>query len=117
MNLENLYGTQEALIKVFESALQQNEPIDVYKRLVTIYIQSEKHDLATKLYQTMIRKFAGVHWVWSQYGTFLMKRGKQAQARVLLQKGLKALTSKQDRMLGGREALHDYVGREGGIDL
>lgn len=100
MNLENLYGTQETLVKVFESALQQNEPIDVYKRLATIYVQSKKHDLASKLYQTMTKKFAGVLWVWSQYATFLMKHGKQAQARVLLQKGLKALALKQDRTLG-----------------
>lgn len=97
MNLENLYGSEESLIKVFESALKENEPIEVYKRLAAIYVQSKKNDLATKLYQTMIRKFSGVQWVWSQYATFLMKQGKLVQARALLQKALKSLVSKQDR--------------------
>ena len=98
LNLENLYGSEDTLGKVFESALQQNEPIEVYRRLVTVYVQSSKHELATKLYQTMTKKFAGTQWVWSQYATFLMKQGRQTQARGLLQRALKALSSKQDRM-------------------
>ena len=102
MNLENRFGSQETLAKVFESALQQNEPLDVYKKLASIYVQSEKYDFANKLYQTMTKKFANVLSVWSQYTTFLMKQGRQAQARVLLQKGLKGLASKRDRK-GGRE--------------
>ena len=42
MNLENLYGSHEQLVKVFESALQQNEPLEVFFRLVAIYEQSNK---------------------------------------------------------------------------
>lgn len=99
MNLENLYGTEQTLAKVFESALQENEPIEVYKRLATVYMQSKKHELASKLYQTMTRKFSTVLWVWSQYATFLMKRGKVGPARALLQRALQSLTSKQDRKL------------------
>ena len=99
MNLENLYGSQELLLKVFDSALEQNEPAKVYKKLVTIYVQSEKHDLADKLYQTMTKKFAGDLWVWSEYGTFLMRQRRHGQARALLQRALKTLTLKQDRTL------------------
>ncbi len=94
MNLENLYGSQETLVKVFESALQQNEPIEIYKKLAAIYVQSKKQELAGKLYQTIVKKFSAVLSVWLQYTTFLMKQGKQAQARVLLQKAMKALPSK-----------------------
>lgn len=97
MNLENLYGSQQLLLKVFDSALEQNEPIKVYRRLVTIYVQSEKHDLADSLYQTMAKKFGSSVWVWSDYGTFLMKQRRYVQARALLQRSLKALTLKQDR--------------------
>ena len=46
MNLENLYGSQESLGKVFQSALQQNEPLEVFNRLVAIYQQSEKMDVS-----------------------------------------------------------------------
>ncbi len=97
MNLENLYGSQDSLLKVFETSLQQNEPLEVYKRLVAIYEQSDKTDLAGQLYQTMTRKFGGIQWVWSQYATFLMKLGKQGQARSLLQKALRKIVSKQER--------------------
>lgn len=48
LNLENLYGTQEALLKVFDEALRQNEPIDVFFKLVTIYQNSEKYEVTHK---------------------------------------------------------------------
>ena len=98
MNLENLYGTQETLIKVFESALQKNEPLEVYKRLAAIYEQSKKHELSNQLYQTMTKKFSGSQWVWSEYMSYLMRQGKHGQARTLLQRALKSLPSKQQRM-------------------
>ena len=53
--------------------------------------------LADQLYQTMTKKFGNVQRVWSQYGTFLMKRRKVEAARNLLQRSFKSLASKQDR--------------------
>ena len=45
----------------------------------------------------MTKKFGQVVKVWSQYGSFLMKRRRLDAARALLQRSLKVLTSKQDR--------------------
>ena len=45
MNLENMYGTQESLVKVFERALQQNEPKKVFLQLVDIYVRSNKMEV------------------------------------------------------------------------
>ena len=45
LNLENLYSTQEAVLEVFDEALRQNEPIDVFFKLVTIYQNSEKYEV------------------------------------------------------------------------
>lgn len=45
MNLENLYGTQDSLVKVFERALQQNDPKKVFFHLISIYIKSDKHEV------------------------------------------------------------------------
>ena len=42
MNLENMYGTEESLMQVFERALQFNEPIKVFQQLVGIYVRTEK---------------------------------------------------------------------------
>ena len=112
LNLENLYGTQEALLKVFDEALRQNEPIDVFFKLVTIYQNSEKYEvvyintsvfnnltfycqLAEQLYQTMTKRFKDTASVWTQYGLFLMKQGRPDAARKILEKSLKAVHKKQ----------------------
>ncbi len=47
MNLENLYGNQESLMKVFEQAIQQNEPIEVFCRLASIYESSRKLNVSS----------------------------------------------------------------------
>lgn len=48
MNLENLYGTQESLVKVFERALQQNEPKKVFFQLISIYTRTDKIEVRMK---------------------------------------------------------------------
>lgn len=42
LNLENMYGTEESLKKVFERALQFCEPMPVYQQLADIYSKSDK---------------------------------------------------------------------------
>lgn len=42
LNLENMYGTEESLKKVFERALQFCEPMPVFQQLADIYTKSEK---------------------------------------------------------------------------
>lgn len=42
LNLENMYGSQESLAKVFERAVQYNEPLKVFLHLADIYTKSEK---------------------------------------------------------------------------
>ena len=47
LNLENLYGTHDSLVKVFQRALEQNEPKDVFKQLVNIYVVTNKFEVST----------------------------------------------------------------------
>lgn len=42
LNLENMYGTEESLQKVFERAIQYCEPMPVYQQLADIYTKSDK---------------------------------------------------------------------------
>lgn len=42
LNLENMYGTEESLKKVFERALQFCEPMPVYQQLADVYAKSNK---------------------------------------------------------------------------
>ena len=42
MNLENLYGSEDSLVKVFQTALQQNDRLEVFRCLAAIYQNSNK---------------------------------------------------------------------------
>lgn len=94
LNLENMYGTQESLKKVFERALQYCEPMPVYQQLADIYAKSDKAKEAEGLYKTMVKRFRQNKAVWLSYGTFLLQQGQGDAASALLQRALKSLASK-----------------------
>ena len=95
MNLENSYGTQESLLKVFERAVTLCEPKDIYMQLVKIYERSEKYDLAEQLYQTMIKRFRESSKIWCQCGLFYLKRNNIAECRKILQRSLQSLAKRK----------------------
>ncbi|XP_044173478.1 protein RRP5 homolog [Acropora millepora] len=95
MNLENLYGTQESLLKVFERALQQNEPKKMFFQLAGIYARTNKMELADQLYQTMIKRFSQSKKVWIGGLSFYMKQGNLEKGRKLLQRSLKTLPKRK----------------------
>jgi rRNA biogenesis protein RRP5 len=102
MNLENLYGTEESLLKIFEASLQQNEPIIVFFKLVNIYIQSKKFEHAEQLYNQMTKRFGVNKGVWIKFGIFRMKQGQVEASRKLLQRSLKVLPKKDRNLIHGR---------------
>ncbi|XP_077574837.1 protein RRP5 homolog [Stigmatopora nigra] len=95
LNLENMYGTQESLKKVFERALQFCEPVAVYQQLADIYATSDKIKEADNLYKSMVKRFRQNNAVWLSYGTFLIKRGQSDEATALLQRALSSLPPKE----------------------
>uniref|UniRef100_A0A3B4VFG8 Protein RRP5 homolog n=1 Tax=Seriola dumerili TaxID=41447 RepID=A0A3B4VFG8_SERDU len=95
LNLENMYGTEETLKKVFERALQFCEPMPVYQQLADIYAKSNKTKEAESLYKTMTKRFRQNKAVWLSYGTFLLQQGQSDSASALLQRALKSLPSKE----------------------
>ncbi|XP_062988666.1 protein RRP5 homolog [Elgaria multicarinata webbii] len=95
LNLENMYGTEEALMKVFERAIQYNEPLKVFQQLADIYDSSEKYKEADDLYNTMLKRFRQEKSVWVKYATFLLKRGLMEVAHRLLPRALKCLPDKE----------------------
>lgn len=48
MNLENIYGTPESLVQVFEEALKQNDTQTVFFKLASIYTRAKKFDVSYK---------------------------------------------------------------------
>ncbi|KFQ38763.1 Protein RRP5, partial [Mesitornis unicolor] len=95
LNLENMYGTEETLMKVFERAVQYNEPLKVFQHLCDIYANSEKHKQAEELYHTMLKRFRQEKSVWLKYAAFLLKQGQIEATHRLLERALKALPTKE----------------------
>ncbi|NWR86089.1 RRP5 protein, partial [Furnarius figulus] len=95
LNLENMYGTEETLMKVFERAVQYNEPLKVFQHLCDIYANSEKHKQAEELYHTMLKRFRQEKSVWLKYASFLLKQGQTEATHRLLERALKALPTKE----------------------
>ncbi|NXI55078.1 RRP5 protein, partial [Chloroceryle aenea] len=95
LNLENMYGTEETLMKVFERAVQYNEPLKVFQHLCDIYANSEKYKQAEELYHTMLKRFRQEKSVWLKYASFLLKQGQTEATHRLLERALKALPIKE----------------------
>ncbi|KAM6347615.1 protein RRP5 homolog isoform 4-T4 [Alca torda] len=95
LNLENMYGTEESLMKVFERAVQYNEPLKVFRHLCDIYANSEKYKQAEELYHTMLKRFRQEKSVWLKYASFLLKQGQAEATHRLLERALKALPTKE----------------------
>ncbi|KAK7278792.1 hypothetical protein RJT34_23828 [Clitoria ternatea] len=65
-NLENKYGNprEEAVMKVFQNALQYNDPKKVYLALLGMYERTGQHNLADELLNKMTKKFKHSCKVW-----------------------------------------------------
>ncbi|XP_075697204.1 protein RRP5 homolog isoform X2 [Rhinoderma darwinii] len=95
LNMENTFGTEATLQKVFERAIQYNDPLKAFQHLVDIYIKSEKFKEAENLLNTMVKRFRQEKSVWWKYATFLLKRGQSEDTHRLLQRALKCVPEKE----------------------
>ncbi|KAM6185656.1 protein RRP5 homolog [Rhynchocyon petersi] len=95
LNLENMYGSQESLSKVFERAVQYNEPLKVFLHLADIYTKSEKFQEAGELYNRMLKRFRPEKAVWIKYGSFLLRRGQASASHRVMQRALESLPQKE----------------------
>ncbi|XP_059955998.1 protein RRP5 homolog isoform X2 [Mesoplodon densirostris] len=95
LNLENMYGSQGSLTKVFERAVQYNEPLKVFLHLADIYTKSEKFQEAGELYNRMLKRFRQEKAVWIKYGAFLLRRGQAGASHRVMQRALECLPKKE----------------------
>ncbi|XP_077604551.1 protein RRP5 homolog isoform X1 [Crocuta crocuta] len=95
LNLENMYGSPESLTKVFERAVQYNEPLKVFLHLADIYTKSQKFQEAGELYNRMLKRFRQEKSVWIKYGAFLLRRGQAGASHRVMQRALECLPNKE----------------------
>ncbi|KAK7354984.1 hypothetical protein VNO80_14229 [Phaseolus coccineus] len=77
-NLENKYGNprEEAVMKVFQRALQYNDPKKVYLALLGMFERTEQHNLADDLLNKMTKKFKHSCKVWLRRIQSLLKQNQ-----------------------------------------
>ena len=94
LNLENIYGTPDTLMCLFQEALRENDTETLHFKLAQIYTNSNKPDLAEGTYRVMVRKFGTNPRVWKEFGHLLMESGKTEEARKLCENALQKLAER-----------------------
>ncbi|BBM98348.1 rRNA biogenesis protein RRP5 [Marchantia polymorpha subsp. ruderalis] len=82
LNLENAYGNprKEAVLKVFQKAVQYCDPKKLYVALLGIYERTEQEDMADELLKTMVRKFKTSAKIWLRFIQRALKKGAANKA-------------------------------------
>ncbi|KAF4369032.1 hypothetical protein F8388_013361 [Cannabis sativa] len=92
-NLENEHGNppEEAVLKVFQRALQYNDPKKVYIALLGLYERTKKLGLADELVDKMTRKFKQSCKVWLRRVDRLLERQQQDAVQAVINRALLSL--------------------------
>ncbi|GAA5859805.1 hypothetical protein JCM8547_007035 [Rhodosporidiobolus lusitaniae] len=91
LNLENAYGDEETMEKVFRDAVQSNDAETVYLRTIDMYERSGKIEAEEELLKKTVKKFSQSPEVWTLFAQFYLTHGRPAEARELLPRSLKSL--------------------------
>merc|ERR1719147_507623 len=94
LNLENTFGSEEAMSEVLKEALQCCDQFKVYSQVAAIYQQSGKVTEAEKIHKILARKFNKEKEVWVKFGIFYYKNNKLNDGRFILQRSLQSLDKK-----------------------
>jgi len=108
MNLECTFGTEETADALFKRAAAHNDARQVHMQLARIHERNKKPELATKVYDTVCKKFAQSKSVWLAFLTFLYQQGDLEGARKTLPKCLAALPRIKHPEVVSRAALLEY---------
>ncbi|KAI9801570.1 MAG: hypothetical protein M1825_003249 [Sarcosagium campestre] len=108
LNLENTYGTPEALEEVFQRACQYTDGLDMHGRLASIYTQSEKFDLADATYAAALKKYPATLGLYTSYLDFLFSHVSAERARALLPRALQSLPERTHIQLTTHFALLEF---------
>ncbi|KAJ4002507.1 hypothetical protein F5050DRAFT_1802449 [Lentinula boryana] len=108
LNLENAYGTDETLEKVFKNAARANDSKTVHLRLASILDQSDKHKKAEEQYRRTCKKFGLSSKVWTLFAEHYLQRGEIEESRKLLPRALQSLDKQKHLKTISRFAQLEY---------
>ncbi|KAF2068284.1 hypothetical protein CYY_010390 [Polysphondylium violaceum] len=94
-NLENLYGSPDSLLKLFQRSIQYQDPKTMYLVLIGILEGSNKFDRVEEYFKLLFKKYKQSAKIWCRYGEYLLKAGKIDEFSQLLSKALPMLPKKK----------------------
>ncbi|KAN0038365.1 hypothetical protein ACTA71_000540 [Dictyostelium dimigraforme] len=108
-NLENLYGTPDSLLKLFQRSIQYQDPKTMYLTIINILENTGKFE-RTEEYFKMLFKKDGKHSakVWCRYGEFLLKCNNIEVFNSILSRALEILPKKKQIKVINKFAQLEY---------
>lgn len=88
LNLEIRYGTDETYNEVLREAAQRNDPFKVYSQTLSILLEVEKFEEATKIVEILKKKYKSLPETWLQIGESYLKMRDEKLAKEILPKSL-----------------------------
>ncbi|EGC34777.1 hypothetical protein DICPUDRAFT_152947 [Dictyostelium purpureum] len=94
-NLENLYGTAETLLKLFQRSIQYQDPKTMYLTIIQILESTNKVERCEEYFKMLFKKTKSSAKIWCRYGEFLLKNQKLDQFNGVLSRALECLPKKK----------------------
>ncbi|KAK7059164.1 rRNA biogenesis protein rrp5 [Paramarasmius palmivorus] len=108
LNLENAYGTDDSLDRVFKEAARANDAKTIHLRMAAIFDQSEKPEKAEEQYKRTCKKFGLSSKVWTLFSEHHLRRGEIEESRKLLPRALQRLEKRKHIKTISRFAQLEY---------
>ncbi|KAL8952031.1 MAG: hypothetical protein Q9222_002018 [Ikaeria aurantiellina] len=115
LQLENHYGSDESVEKVFQRACQHCDSLEIHEELISIYITSGHQEKASALFDTALSKHgAQSPSLWLNAATFhLTTLNSQSTARAYLPRALQSLPAHAHVQLTSKFAHLEFTSPNG----
>ncbi|EFA84906.1 HAT repeat-containing protein [Heterostelium album PN500] len=94
-NLENMYGSKDSLLKLFQKAIQYQDPKTMYFSIVNILEATSKFDAEEEYFKMFFKKFRHSAKVWCRYGEFLIRANKVDLFHQILKRATESLPKRK----------------------
>eukprot|EP01133_Synstelium_polycarpum_P001459 gene1459-1692_t len=98
-NIENMYGTKDTLLALFQKSILYQDPKTMYFSIIQILETAEKYDSVEDYFKLFFKKFKHSAKVWCRYGEFLLRANKIDLFRQVMTKSLVVLPKKKQIMV------------------
>ncbi|XP_054723567.1 protein RRP5 homolog [Uloborus diversus] len=108
LNLENHYGTDESIDKIFKEALIYNDQKKIYYHIMDILIAAKKSEKLEEVLKTALKKFKTDKEFWIKICSYYMQSGNQKEARNYYSRSLQCTIPKEHADIMGKFAHLEY---------